>query len=65
MILEDLKKKILWVVENNYMDIVKSLFDEDFLLVNSRDSDLYIFLYRVCYNGYIDMVKVYVLNFNY
>lgn len=65
MILEDLKKKILWVVENNYMDIVKSLFDEDFLLVNSWDSDLYIFLYRVCYNGYIDMVKVYVLNFNY
>lgn len=47
------------------MDIVKSLFDEDFLLVNSWDSDLYIFLYRVCYNGYIDMVKVYVLNFNY
>lgn len=65
MTLEDPKKKILWAAENNYMDIAKSLLDEDPSLVNSRDSDLYTPLHRACYNGHTDMVKVHVLNSNH
>lgn len=60
---KDPKKKILWAAENNYMDIAKSLLDEDPSLVNSRDSDLYTPLHRACYNGHTDMVK-FLLNHN-
>ncbi|XP_062612984.1 poly [ADP-ribose] polymerase tankyrase-2-like isoform X1 [Saccostrea cucullata] len=54
---KDPKKKILWAAENNYLDIAKSLLEEDPSLVNSRDSDLYTPLHRACYNGHTGMVK--------
>ena len=51
---------LLECAENGMVDHVERILDQDPSLINCRDSDGYSPLHRACYNGHLDVVKVFL-----
>lgn len=46
--------------EKGMVDCVVEILEFKVLFINCKDEDGYLFFYRVCYNGYLDVVGVFL-----